>query len=138
MIEGELRCKELSEYLTNLNAPRKVWICEDASGIVKNISYDSATNQLVGLVLPINRNTGIPIAFTFTPQSIDDIKEQIDNNSKSTHLYIVLAQPLMDNVPPFILQAYGTDNTFTTWDVLNRWKHMKDQLARYSVVIHFF
>lgn len=130
IIEGELRCKELAEYLRKMDAPNEVWLCEDASGIVKNVSYDSTTNQLVGIVLPLHQNTGIPIPFSFTPQSMDDIKEQIEKNPDSTLLYMVLAQPIKNNVPPFVLQVYGTDNKFNTSDVVKRWRHTKDQLAR--------
>lgn len=129
--EGELRCAQLATYLDKINAPKQIWLSEDGSGIVSKVSYDSSTNQLVGLVLPTCRRTGMPMSFTFTPQSINDIDEQIKHNRKSTHLYIVLAQPINDNVPPFILQAFGTDNTFKSCDVFLRWKHTRDQLARY-------
>lgn len=134
IIEGELRCKELADYLEKLNAPKQIWLCEDGTGIVAKVSYDSTTNQLIGIVLPTCQKTGIPASFTFTPQSMDDIKKQIEKNPKSTHLYMVLAQPIKDNVPPFILQVFGTDNTFKTSDVLKRWQHTKDQLARYNVL----
>lgn len=130
IIEGELRCKELSEYLDKHNAPREVWISEDASGIVAKVMYDSTTNQIVGLVLPTNKNTGMPETFSFTPQSAIDIDQQIKENPQSTLVYLVMAQPLMDNVPPFILQIFGSDNRFTSKNVLLRWKHTKDQLSR--------
>lgn len=128
-IEGELRCKELAEYLKQLNAPMEVWIAEDGSGILPNVAYDSNTNQLVGLVLPIDENTGIPISYSFTPQSVNDINNQINSNSKSSLVYLVLAQPILDNTPPFVLQIFGTDNRFKAKDVLKRWKHTADQLS---------
>lgn len=133
VIEGELRCKELAEYLRELKAPKQIWISEDASGIVSQVSYDSTTNQLVGLVLPTN-HTGMPIPYSFTPQSINDIELQIEENPKSKLVYLILAQPLMENVPPFILQVFGTDNCFKTEDVLLRWKQTKDQLAMYASI----
>lgn len=129
IIEGELRCKELAEYLEKLNAPKEVHLEEDGSGIVVKCSYDSPTNQLVGLVLPTDQRTGMPVPYSFTPQSIIDIEQQIAQNSKSTLVYLILAQPIMENVPPFILQVYGTDNKFKSGSVIQRWKHTKDQLA---------
>lgn len=53
--EGELRCQELKDYLTRINAPSTVFICEDASGVIKKVVYDPRSNQLIGLVLPINQ-----------------------------------------------------------------------------------
>lgn len=53
-------------------------------------------------------------------------------NSMSTLVYLVLAQPIMNKkVPPFILQVFGTDNIFQTQDVIFRWQHTRDELARY-------
>lgn len=130
IVEGELRCQELSDYLDKLNAPRKVWLSEDASGIVSKVVYDSTTNQLVGLVLPLDKRTGLPITYSFTPHSMSDIEKQIQGYAKSTLVYIVIAQPLMDTVPPFILLVFGTDNKFKSLDVMQRWKHVKDSLAK--------
>lgn len=129
IIEGDLRCKELSDYLEEIKAPRKVWINEDASGIVSQVTYDPSTNQLVGLVLPLDKN-GMPIPFSFTPNYVDEIKNQMKDNSRSTLVYLILAQPLKDNSAPFILAIYGTDNKFKSNDVLQRWHHIKDQLSR--------
>lgn len=53
--EGELRCQDLKDYLTKINAPLTVYISEDASGIIKKVVYDARSNQLIGLVLPTNQ-----------------------------------------------------------------------------------
>lgn len=131
IIEGELRCQPLAQYLDKLDAPKVVWLVEDGSGIVPKVCFDSTTNQLVGLVLPIDKNTGMPVTFSFTPQTANEIEDQINQNPKSTTVYLVLAQPLLDNAPPFILQVFGSDNRFTSKNVINRWQHTQDQLARY-------
>lgn len=131
IIEGELRYQQLAQYLDKLNAPREVWLAEDGSGIVAKVSFDSTTNQLVGLVLPIDENTGMPITFSFYPQTANEIEYQIRQNQKSTIVYLVLAQPMLDNAPSFVLQVFGSDNRFKSENVLNRWKHTRDQLARY-------
>lgn len=57
------------------------------------------------------------------------------NNPRSTLVYLILAQPMKDNVEPFILQVFGTDNKFKTNDVLQRWQHTRDQLARYIFLL---
>lgn len=130
-IEGEMRCKELAEYLIKMKAPMVVWISEDGSGLNPNVAYDPITNQIVGLVLPTDEKTGMPISYSFSPQSINDIDEMINKNAKSTLIYLILAQPIMDNAPPFVLQAFGTNNKFTSDDIMKRWKHTADQLSRY-------
>lgn len=120
IIEGELRCQQLAEYLKKLNAPNEVWLAEDGSGILDRVMYDSKTNQVIGLVLPLHKITGMPIMFSFTPQTANEIEDQIKMNSKSKNVYLILAQPILDNTPPFVLQVFGSDNRFTAENVLNR------------------
>lgn len=129
IIEGQLRCEELNAYLDGLKLDKYVWISEDASGIINKIEFDPNTNQMVGLVLPMTRNTGMPIAYTYLARSSEEIEKNMKKKMSSS-AYIVMAQPLKRGVPPFILQLYGTDNTFTTQNVLLRWKHTIKELER--------
>lgn len=131
IIEGSLRCEELLAYLENVNAPKTVWIAEDATGIIQKIVYDVATNQLVGIVLPMN-GEGMPINFSFMAQSLDDI-EHFMKKPMSTVAYLVMAQPIKRNTPPFLLQIFGSDNKFKTADVINRWKYTTSELKRYTL-----
>lgn len=62
--EGELRCEELSVYLEHLKTVKTVWLAEDATAIVPKLNYDPKTNQIVGLLLPLNKN-GCPTTFRF-------------------------------------------------------------------------
>lgn len=127
IIEGELRCQKLVKYLKKTNSPKSVFLSEDGSGIVKKIVYDSRSNQLVGLVLPLNESNGMPKLFSFEAKSAADIEEYI-KLPKSYLVYMICAQPLKRNVPPFILQIYGTDNKFDTDSVLKRWRHTISEL----------
>lgn len=107
-----------------------VWLCEDATGINTKIEYDSTTNQLVGLVLPTDIKTGMPVSHTYLARSVEEIQNNI-KKPQSTLVYVVLAQPIMPKVPPYILQVFGTDNTFTSEHVLKRWDHTLSELKRY-------
>lgn len=129
-IEGELRCSKLKSYLEILKLPLRVWLSEDATSIVSKIEFDSQTNQMVGIVLPMNSSTGMPIAFTYLAQNAEQIQSNMQK-SKSSSVYIVMAQPLALNVPPFIIQLFGTDNKFKSQQVLMRWKYTIDELNRY-------
>lgn len=50
ILEGELRCESLLNYLEATKAPRKVFLSEDASGIVSKMVFDSRNNEIIGLV----------------------------------------------------------------------------------------
>lgn len=106
-----------------------VWLSEDASAIVSKIEYDHRTNQMVGIVLPIEPNNGMPIPFSFQARNVEEIQSNMKQN-KSTSVYMIMAQPLATNAPPFILQLFGTDNKFKAKHVILRWKHTIDELKR--------
>lgn len=131
VVEGKLRCEELNEYLENIGAPKIIWLSEDASGIVPKVSYHSATNQLVGLMLPIDQ-TGCPMPFTYVPKCPEDFVQQM-KRPKSTLLYIIMAQPLKEGIQPFVLQVFGTNNSFTSHNVYQRWKYITCELSDKSV-----
>lgn len=126
VIEGELRIDELAKHLEKFNSPKTVWLSEDGSGIVSKVAYDSSTNQLVGVVLPTDSNTRFPISFSYTPHNYHDIVQCMEKPHSSL-IYLIMAQPVSENVPPFILSLFGTDNGFTTQDVMFRWKHIKNE-----------
>lgn len=43
IIEGDIRAEELARYCEEMKAPKKVWLQEDASGIVSTVTYDSSS-----------------------------------------------------------------------------------------------
>lgn len=130
LIEGELRSKQLKEYLKTMDCETVVWICEDATGINQRVEYHPATNQLVGLNLPINAKNGMPIPFTFLANTEDEIRAH-SQKPLATLVYVVLALPIKPDVPAFVLQIYGTNNTFTAANVLQRWRHIIQELKKY-------
>lgn len=130
VIEGELRCAELREYLDYIKAIKHVFLSEDATSIVSKIQYDPKSNQLVGIVLPIDGKSGMPISFSFKASSATAIQNIIKAEEQSISVYIVMAQPLIKNAPPFVLQIFGTNNKFTAPNVMKRWQHTIQELKK--------
>lgn len=114
----------------------QVFLSEDSSGIVKKVVYNSKSDQLIGLVLPIDNKNGMPIPRMFKADSPESIKRHLEN-PQSSLMYVVVAQPLKEKVAPFVLQLFGTDNRFKTEDVLKRWIHTEKELKRFVENWHF-
>lgn len=129
-MEGELRSKDLANYLLQHDAGNDIWLCEDGSGLIPKILYDPSLDQLIGMTLPIDEHTGCPKRFEFTTRDEEEIKKFCRMN-KSTLVYIILAIPLKEGVPPFLLQIFGTDNRFTGQNVVKRWNFTINELKRY-------
>lgn len=119
-----------------MDAPKTVWISEDGTGIVQRVQYDSSTDQLIGLVLPINSLTGMPIPFSFPASSVQNIEEFM-KKEQAKIVYVVMAQSLKENVPPFILQIFGTNNRFTANMVTQRQKYTVQELKKYEIIFFF-
>lgn len=130
IIEGQLRCEQLLKYLESLKVKKSVWLSEDATGIVSKVEYDPTTNQLIGLVLPIHSETGMPISFSFKATSHNEIQRFMEAAEKSKLLYVVMAQPLIEHAPPFVLQLFGTNNKFNTSDVVQRLQFTVQELKK--------
>lgn len=70
--------------------------------------------------------------FSFIAKDADTIKDLI-NEPTSRMIYVILAQALDERVPPFVLQIFGTNNSFTAREVVCRWNFTKTELQRYVI-----
>lgn len=129
-MEGALRCDELKIYLDKIGAPPVVWLSEDGSGIIQRAVYDVNSNKLVGINLPLNELTGMPITSSYFARTLSDIKKHMKNQLSSL-VYLVMAQPAKSNCPPFVLMLFGTNNKFTTRNVLDRMKTTIHELKKW-------
>lgn len=129
IIEGELRCEQLSKHLELTESPKAVFLSEDGSGVVQKVVYDTHTNQMIGLVLPFDETNGMPQTFSFKAKSEEDMRNYM-KLPQSSLVYIVVAQPLQRNSPAFILQIFGTDSKFDSGHVLKRWKYTVNELKK--------
>lgn len=114
-----------------MKTTRFIWLSEDATAVVSKVTYDPSTNQLIGLLLPTDENTGCPKPFSFSAGDAETIKSHL-LTERSTTVYLVMAQPLDEEVPPFILQMFGSNNRFDSQDVIRRWKHTEAELEKYK------
>lgn len=129
IIEGQIRAKELSQYLDDMKSTKCVWLSEDGTAILAKVSYDPKTNQLIGLVLPNNKSTGCSTPFTFLATDADTIKRHL-MQEKSNIVHVVMAQPIDETKPPFMIQMFGSSNKFRALDVIKRWAFTKTELEK--------
>lgn len=109
-----------------------------ALGGTRNISrfeYDPATNQIIGPVLPLDSKTGAPVCGSFPAKSAAMIAFHFRKGVPASNVYAIMAQSLEDKASPFCLAAFGTDNKFTSPDVLKRWKFIYEGLGKIGVKV---
>lgn len=81
MVEGKLRCEELAKFLEEHKARKIIWSSEDATAIIATCKYDPKTNQIVGVLLPTNKE-GCPIPLRWVFLFIMNI-----NTKNALHIY---------------------------------------------------
>ncbi|CAF4498189.1 unnamed protein product [Rotaria socialis] len=121
--------------LFNLNV-QYVFDSEDCTGIVKRIKYDSTTNTFTGFPSLLGR--GVPVKSYYQTDSFDALKLWLNSIDKASLLNVHMIQPVQstDNSSissPYLLSAYGIDNTATANDILQRWWYIFNQSLQRNI-----
>lgn len=135
--EGHLQVQGLLKYLTERNLPKTVCVSEDAARIEGRIEYDSQSNQLIGFISRIDKSTGMPISNSFAVANIAEMLRHFSTNTVASYINVIMAQPLA-KYPPYCILAYASDPSFTAEEVILRWKHIKNELAKYDIKLLTF
>jgi hypothetical protein len=130
--EGIPNIKPLSEYVKNNNCSKFLVLSEDGSKLTENVTYCCRTNKIYGLKIPLGPD-GLPVPDYYIVDCAEKMRDQIDNCQLSSYVYVMMAKSLTPNSTPFCLLAFGTDNTFTAEDVLNRWKTVNEELQKHDL-----
>lgn len=139
--EGVLRTEELLKYLKDLNLPLYVSLSEDQTKITGRIQYDPRTNRIVGFVLPLNKENGMPCTTGNEAKSAFAIEQCFyDVNTgkekiSAQYVNVIMAQPLVQGIPAFCLAIYGSDNTFESIDVHKKWKYIIEELRKLNIEV---
>lgn len=142
--EGVLRADELHRYLTDLNVPKFVSLSEDATRIENRIQYETGTNQLIGFVLPLNPQNGMPTPNVYLATSAARMEscfynvETSEERKRSSFVNVVMAQPLKKSIPPFCILLFGTDSMYKSDDISKRWEHITAELRKRGIQVVSF
>lgn len=134
--EGQFRFDSLKDYFQSMNV-EYAFASEDVTGVVKKVSYDCQSNSFVGFC-PTLHSDGFPRSSGLDVPSFYDLENRFMSDPISPFLYIHAIQPIKSHSThgsPFLLSAYGTDNKFTTSDVINRWLKIFDESLKRGIRI---
>ncbi|CAF4539581.1 unnamed protein product [Rotaria socialis] len=134
LAEAEFKFEPLQQAHSNF-----CFCSEDTTGVIRKIEYDSSTNSFIGFSTPIT--DGIPSVRHFQANAFEDLKMLYDKNEMARLLNVHMFQriPTEDNPKifpkPCLLSAYGTDNRFTSIDILRRWIYIFQSFLNQGVRI---
>ena len=133
MVEGDFRYSLMSDYLSSQKT-NLIFASEDCTAVVPRIIYNVEANTFIGFVPHLA--DGLPKVNTFSTESFSELESWFETFNKSYLLNLQMVQPIALNstsCAPFILSAYGTDNRFTTLDILMRWITIINQCDKNGV-----
>lgn len=122
--EGQLQVESIKTALVKQGLPLAVWLSEDDTKIKSELVYNSKTNEIMGLDLPIGVD-GLPVTGAFKFTSVSAALSHVRNNPMSTYLKIVTCVCLQEDGYKFVVLAYGTSSGGEggqTAGVKTRWK----------------
>ncbi|KAK3909541.1 Protein translocase subunit 2 [Frankliniella fusca] len=134
MKEGKFRFDALKEHLQSRNAPLEVFISEYATRITGRIQYHPSTNQIVGFVLSLNSH-GIPIVGSYPATCAKEMGRYFKECETSNNAYVIMAQPISSDAPPFCLAIFGTNSKFGACHVVKRWSWMTSEAEKRGIRI---
>lgn len=132
VIEGQLRIKELSDYLDQRKLPRIVALSEDATRINGIPQYDSKSNEVLGFVLPLGSN-GMPVPHSFPARNFREIYTYFHERTPCAHFVnVIMAQPMAD-VPAICILLFCSNSQYKAEDVAHRWEFISKELKKENI-----
>ncbi|CAM4983047.1 unnamed protein product [Rotaria socialis] len=131
--EGDFRYDLMCDYLS-LQKTNFIFASEDCTGVIPQIIYNVPSNTFIDFVPHLE--DGLPKINTFSTESFSKFENWFGTLNKSHLLNLHMVQPInldLKSCAPFILSAYGTDNHFTTLDILMRWMTIINQCDKKKV-----
>lgn len=138
--EGVLRITELKEYLRNLNLPNYVYLSMDGTRNMGRAQYHHASNQIIGHVLPLDEETGMPIAgyealsASHIGKCFYDVRTR-KGRDIACNVNVIMAQSPMRGIPAFCLLLYGTNEKYTAVQVTKMWNYISEELRKVGIIV---
>lgn len=108
------------EHLQDQGGGNDVWLSEDGTAIICKMEYQVHGDQVVGLALPMDEATGLPLQNAYPCNSMKDVLRYVKEVKRTKHLYAIVATPLSGKATPFLLCQFGTLNQFDSVSVIAR------------------
>ena len=136
LLEGQFRFDSMKTYCESTDV-KYVFASEDCTGVVQKVSYDRHSNSFIGFCPPL-QSDGCPYVSSFNINAFDEFESIFQNETISSLLNIHTIQPITpedQHMSPFLLSAYGTDNKFDAYDLINRWLKIFDETLERGIRI---
>lgn len=85
-------------------------------------------------MLPTNKQNGMPIPFFYKARTAHEILKHLADTKIPIARFVntIMAQPIGD-AAPFCLAVFGSDNKYSSLDVVKRWLYISEELKKVGI-----
>lgn len=134
IIEGQFRFEPIKERIVERKENVFVVVAEDETKIEDRLRYNSRTNDVMGLELPLT-GEGIPERGVFKFTSLKKIKEVLESTPKTSYAKLMTVRTLGKNSSVYTLVIYGTTNSDNASDTLARFAFVRRSFAAIGIKV---
>lgn len=134
-VEGSFCFSEFEAFNNIHGGSQYVWVAEDDTKVCEGLAYNKYCDTIVGLVLPIDKNTGAPVINFYKFSSIELVNNFITKSQLSSFVKLLVVCPLAKGAKPYILSLYGTRGSDNSEDTEKRWLYIRESFRRLGITV---
>lgn len=131
--EGEFRFDFIAAEILRKGEQPFVICSEDDTKISERIVYDSASDQIMGLLLPLD--DGIPTRGSFKFTTLKAVQDYTKANPLSTYAKLMTIRSLTPNSTTHHLVIYGTKGSDKATDIRMRWEYVCSEFLKLGIIV---
>jgi hypothetical protein len=132
--EGVLQINLAKQVMDKKKLPPYVFLSEDDTRIIKRLRYNSKSDVVMGLEIPVDEN-GIPYKNFFKFTSIKTVLEYVDKYPMCKNLKLVCLTFIDPRKQVMILMLTGVSKNDQSSIVEKRWKNINDMLKSVGIKV---
>lgn len=132
--EGTFRFNEIKERIIQRGENLFVHISEDDTKLSERLRYDSKTDQVLGLQLPLN-DDGVPQVGVFKFTTLTEIQRLVNKHPMSTYAKVMNVRTLGEKSSNYTLVVFGTNGSDTANNVHARWEFVRRSFEAIDITV---
>lgn len=132
--EGEVRFKQIAEYIKFNDELPFIVISEDDTKTSERPRYDPTNDEITGLQLPLDKD-GLPIRGSFKFTTLKEAQRYLRNNRTTSYAKLLTARSITPDSKTYHLLVYGTRGSDKSAEIGARWGFIHREFEKIGIKI---
>lgn len=131
--QGALKIESCITYLRKCDYGVDIFLSEDMTKVKPRRRYCSYDDSIVGLVMPLDPDNGMPLLDVFKFISIENSMALIEKYKIAEYINVLMVQPIKPNSSPYCALIYGADSSYSFQLPMTRWLFLQSVFKSYGI-----